>query len=153
MSALIEGNFMAKPVAVELGNNKKNQAELRVEFEIAEGPHAGRKVSYSGLFNEKSTKYTKAAMVALGWQGKDARTITTDAMASPKPVPVEVQIVRWENPDTGKVSEWSAVRNVGRFREALKPLAANDAKDVNNWLNEAGDVSGSSGGDNKEIPF
>jgi hypothetical protein len=149
MSVLIEGNFIAKPVNVELGNNKKGAPELRVEFEIADGPHAGRKVNYSGLFNEKSTKYTKAAMVALGWQGKDARTIADDAMRAPRPVPIEVQIVRWENPDNGKVREWSAVRNVGRFSEPLKPLGSSDVKDINQWLAEVGDV----GKSDSDIPF
>lgn len=151
MSSLIEGNFQAKPVSAELGNNKKGAPELRVEFEIAEGANAGRKVSYSGLFNEKSTKYTKQAMLAMGWQGKDVRTAVDDIMKSPKVVPIEVQIARWENPDTGKVSEWSAVRNVGRFREPLKPLANNDVKDVNQWLADVGDV-GAPATDEK-VPF
>lgn len=138
--SLIEGNFQAKPVSVELGANKKGAAELRVEFEIAEGQYAGRKVNYSGLFNEKSTKYTKAAMLAMGWQGKDARTVVDDVMRAAKVVPIEVQIARWENPDTGKVSEWSAVRNVGRFKEPLKPLAGNDVKDINQWLADVGEI-------------
>lgn len=149
--SLLEGNFQAKPVTAELGTNKKGAPELRVEFEITEGPSAGRKVSYSGLFNEKSTKYTKQAMLAMGWQGKDATTATADILKAAKVVPIEVQIARWENPDTGKVSEWSAVRNVGRFREPLKPLAGSDVKDVNAWLAEVGDVGTADGGD--KIPF
>lgn len=144
--SLIEGNFNAKPVSAELGTNKKGAPELRIDFEIAEGANTGRKVSYSGLFNEKSTKYTKQAMLALGWQGKDVTTAVDDIMKTPKVVPIEVQIARWENPDTGKVSEWSAVRNVGRYKEPLKPLAKNDLKDVNQWLAEAG-------GDNDAAPF
>lgn len=149
--SLIEGNFQAKPVSAELGTNKKGAPELRVEFEIVEGANAGRKVSYSGLFNEKSTKYTKQAMLAMGWQGKDANTAVADILKSAKVVPIEVQIARWENPDTGKVSEWSAVRNVGRFREPLKPLASNDVKDVNQWLADVGDVGTADG--KSDAPF
>jgi hypothetical protein len=151
MSALIEGNFMAKSVSAEFGVNKKGVAELSVEFEITEGANAGRKVGYSGLFNEKSTKYTKAAMLALGWQGKSADTIVADIKAAAKVVPIEVQIASWKNPDTGKVSEWSTVRNVGRFKEPLKPIASGDLKDVNQWLNEVGDV-GAPANDDK-LPF
>lgn len=147
MAALIEGDFQAKATSAELGTNKKGAAELRVDFEITEGPNAGRKVSYSGLFGEKSAKYTKSAMVALGWQGKDASTVAADIMKAAKVVPIEVQIARWENPDTGKLSEWSAVRNVGRFKEPLKPLAGSDLKDVNKWLAEVGDMGGSGGDD------
>lgn len=148
--SLIEGNFQAKPVSVELGLNKKGAAELSVEFEITDGPSAGRKVPYSGLFNEKSTRYTKQAMLALGWAGKDVTTAVKDIMSSAKPVPIEVQIARWENPNTGKVSEWSTVRNVGRFKEPLKPLGGSDVKDVNQWLNEAGDAGPST---EEKIPF
>ena len=148
--SLIEGNFQAKASKAEFGINKKGVAELSVEFEITEGPNAGRKVNYSGLFNEKSTKYTKAAMVALGWAGKDASTVVGDIMKAAKVVPIEVQIVRWENPETGKVSEWSAVRNVGRFKEPLKPIESRDLKDVNQWLTDAGDV-GTADGD--KVPF
>lgn len=151
--SLIEGIFQAKPVSAELGANKKGAPELRIEFEITEGQYAGRRVSYSGLFTEKSTRYTKQAMLALGWQGKDARTAPSDIMWAAKVVPIDVQIVRWENPDTGRVSEWSAVRNVGRFREPLKPLANRDLADVNQWLNEAGDVGGGEPQGNSDIPF
>lgn len=147
--SLIEGNFQAKPVSAELGRNKKGVPELRVEFEITEGPSAGRKVPYSGLFNEKSTKYTKQAMLALGWQGQDARTAPDDILKSAKVSPIEVQIARWENPDTGRVSEWSTVRSVGRFREPLKPLAGRDLADVNQWLTDVGDV----GSADEKIPF
>lgn len=150
--SLIEGNFQAKPVTCELGINKKGAAELSVEFEIVEGPNAGRKVGYSGLFGEKSAKYTKQAMLAMGWQGKDAGTAVADIMKSAKVVPIEVQIARWENPATGKVSEWSAVRNVGRFKEPLKPLAGGDLKDVNQWLRDVGDVGSNEKGDDS-IPF
>jgi hypothetical protein len=152
MSALIEGNFMAKSVSAEFGVNKKGVAELSVEFEITEGANAGRKVGYSGLFNEKSTKYTKAAMLALGWQGKSADTIVADIKAAAKVVPIEVQIVRGENRETGKPYEFSAVRNVGRFKEPLKPIAGSDLKDVNQWLKEVGDVGGSTD-DKDSIPF
>jgi hypothetical protein len=148
--SLIEGNFQAKAVSAELGTNKKGAPELRVEFEIVEGPSAGRRVPYSGLFGEKSTKYTKQAMLALGWQGKGVSTAADDIMKAVKVVPIEVQIARWENPDTGKVSEWSTVRNVGRFKEPLKPLAGSDLKDVDKWLADAGDVGGEAKSD---IPF
>lgn len=143
--SLIEGNFQAKPVTAELGINKKGAPELSVEFEIADGPSAGRKVAYSGLFGEKSTKYTKQAMLAMGWQGKDVKTAVDDILGQKKVVPIEVQIARWENPQTGKVSEWSTVRNVGRFKEPLKPLGGSDLKDVNQWLEEAGGAN--------DIPF
>lgn len=147
--SLIEGNFQAKPVTAEFGLNKKGVPELSIEFEITEGSYAGRRIPYSGLFNEKSTKYTKQAMLVLGWQGKDVQTVAADVMKAPKVVPIEVQIARWENPNTGKVNEWSTVRNVGRFKEPLKPLAGGDVKDVNQWLAEAGDV----GTAEEKIPF
>lgn len=142
---MIEGNFQAKPTSIELGLNKKNQPEARIEFEIVEGRSAGTKVKYSGLFTEKGTRYTKAALIALGWEGKDIATAPADVMKAPKTVPIEVQIVTWRNPETGKESSFCAVRNVGFVAEPLKPLDQDMLKDVNQWLNEVGDSSGASG--------
>lgn len=133
------GNYQAKALTAELGLDKKDRASFRVTFQIVGGEFDGQKVQYSGLFTDKATRYTKHAMLALGWKGVNAATAVEDVLAAKKTVPIEVEIASWEG------REWASVRNVGESLAApLKPLAGNDLKDVNTWLAQAG-------GD--EIPF
>lgn len=136
-NALIQGNFMGKAVKAELGVNKKGQPEFKVEFEIVGGEHAGRRLPYSGLFTEKAVKYTRRAMVELGWAGGDASTIVKDVTAAAKVVAIEITVANWKNPETGEVREWSTVRNVGTYSAPLEPLDASKLKDVNSWLADA----------------
>lgn len=132
-----------RPVKFELGNGKKGP-EVRIEAIIVGGEHDGRKIPYSGNFSTKGVKYTKRSLMELGWQGKTIETAEKDIMTSPKTVQAQVEIARWENPETGKLSEWSTVRSFGTYVEPLKPLASSELKDVNQWLAEVG-------GD--ELPF
>lgn len=138
-AALIQGNFMGKVSKAELGTNKKGQPEFKVDFEIVGGDHNGRHLPYSGIFTEKAVKYTRAAMLELGWAGKDATTAVADIVAAAKVVPIEVTIAEWTNPDTRELRQWSTVRNVGTYSAPLAPLEASALKDVNGWLAAAGD--------------
>lgn len=150
---MIEGNFQGKATRCELGTNKKGQPELRMEFSIeSDGEHKGKRVPYSGLFTEKGIKYTKHAMLTLGWHGKDVATAPADIMAAAnggKVVPLEVTIARWEN--DGKVREWSTVRSVGRLVEPLKPIDKSTTGDLNAWLAQAG--TSEVADDGGDIPF
>ena len=138
-AALIQGNFMGKATKAELGVNKKGQPEFKVDFEIVGGEHSGRHIPYSGIFTDKAVKYTRRAMVELGWAGKDANTVVADVTAAAKVVPIEVNIASWKNPDTGELREWSTVRNVGTYSAPLEPLDQSNLKDVNGWLKAAVD--------------
>lgn len=147
MTQNIQGNFTARATKAELGRNKKNLPEFKVEMEIVGGEHAGRKLTYSGIFTAKAVKYTKRALVELGWSGKDIATAPGEVLKDPKVVPIEVTIASWTNPDTGELREWSTIRNVGTYSAPLEPLTPSDFKDVNSWLADAGgDADGS-------IPF
>lgn len=146
MAQNIQGNFTARAVKAELGRNKKGLPEFKVEMEIVGGEHAGRKLPYSGLFTEKAVKYTRSALVELGWSGKDIATAPADVLKAAKVVPIEVTIANWTNPDTGELREWSTVRNIGTYSAPLEPLTPSDFKDVNSWLADAG-------GGSDSIPF
>jgi hypothetical protein len=144
---MIEGNFTGKATRCELGTNKRGQPELRMEFSIEDGEHKGKRVPYSGLFTAKGIKYTKHAMLALGWAGKDVATAPADIMSAGKTVPIEVTIAEWEN--NGKVSRWSTVRSVGRLVEPLKPIDKSTTNDINAWLAKEGTSEAS----DEDIPF
>lgn len=127
------GNYQAKAVKVELGLDKKDRASFRVNFQIVGGEFNGQNVQYSGLFTDKATRYTKHAMLALGWKGVTSATAVDDVTKAEKTVPIEVEIASWEG------REWPSVRNVGESLAApLKPLNSGDLKDVDKWLAQAG---------------
>jgi len=139
---MLEGKFNAKVADAELGHNKKDQPEIRLQFEIIGGTSNGSKVPYSGLFTEKAVRYTRRDLLALGWKGKTITTAVADILAAQKTVPIEVVIATWKNPDTGKERSWSTVRSIGFVADPLKPLDDRSAKDVDGWLAEAADGGG-----------
>lgn len=159
MAKLIEGTFTGKLVkgTATIGA-KGTKVVARAELEVTEGEHKGRRFKYEGSTDEKGIKYTKRDLIALGWKGKASATVTADcdaALEGGLVVEFEVQIASWTNPDTGKYSEWNAVRSIGGF--AQKPLDKLDAQktaNVDKWFAEAGDVgaNGATGG-NSDIPF
>lgn len=149
MSNLIKGNFQGKPVKYEFGQGKRG-AEVRIDFVIVGGEHANMRLPYNGNFTDKGVRYTKRALVALGWQGKDIRTAEADIMTAPRTVPIEVEIASWRK-DDGTLKEWSTVRNVGTFGEPLKPLDASGVGDVNKWLADVGDEKPAES--NGDVPF
>jgi hypothetical protein len=146
MTAPFEGQFTAKVASCEFGLNKKGAPEFSADFVITDGERSGVHVPYSGLFGEKAVRYTKQALLQLGWQGKDIATAVADVLKAAKAVPIEVQIASWKK-DDGTVREWSTVRNVGRFKEPLKPADRGTLGDVNKWLADAG------GDENNPTPF
>lgn len=155
--ALIEGNFHGKAVKAEVGTNKDNKPVIRVELEVTEGEHKGKRFNYDGNLKAESIKYTKRDMVALGWQGKDVMTFVDDVLKDPKVVPFEVTIATWNKPESmgGGIKQWSSVRSIGYAAPPLTAIDNDKAKDVNSWFAEAGDVAPTNGarGGNSDIPF
>lgn len=137
---MIQGDFEGKCVKIEIGADSKQRPMIRGEMEIVGGPNAGARIPYDGKLDEKGIKWTKADMLALGWQGKDVCTLTADVSSAAKVVPFKVEIARWQK-DDGSVKEWSTVRSIGRGVQPLAPLAEAKAADVNKWFAEVGDES------------
>lgn len=158
MSQLIQGNFTAKPTKVDLSTNKKGQVEFKAEFEIVGGEHNGRRLPYSGLFTDKAIKYTRRAMLELGWDGKalpldpkEAQaSLSKQMLTSPKAVPIEVTIASWTNPETNELREWSSIRNVGTYSPPVVPPDRSQIADMNKWL---ADASKEDEGGNSSVPF
>src|SRR5580704_4012183 len=79
MSDLISGEFEGRAVKTEFGaNSKTSKPEVRVEMEVVGGPHAGKRFPYNGKLDDKSIKWTKMRMMAIGWAGNDVRTFSDD---------------------------------------------------------------------------
>jgi hypothetical protein len=142
---LFSGDFTGKAVRAEFGEDRNGKPKIRIEMQVGDGQvHAGKRAAYDGKLDEKNVRFTKAAMIAVGWQGKDVRTFVDDVAKAQLSVPFSVEVARFER-DDGSVSEWSAVRRIGSgspLAAATKETVAN----VNQWLTEAG-------GDDERTPF
>lgn len=131
MATLFEGEFTGKIVNPEIGGSPP-----RVKFDVivvSDGPHKGKRASYSGKFDEKSIKWTKRDMMIAGWQGKDARTFVDDVKKAEKTVPFTAEIASFKR-DDGTVSEWTSAKLGGAA--PLKPLDKEGIEKVNNWLSQ-----------------
>lgn len=138
-----EGNYQGQPTSYEFGVDGKGAAVVRITMKVADGPHAGQTAQFKNGFGEKAVKYTKRALIALGWSGKDINTAKDEIMTSPRTVPMGIVIAEYEG------RSWSSVRSIGAAGDPLKAADNSTLKDVNSWLAEAGDV----GGAQDKVPF
>lgn len=134
---MIEGDFTGKCVRIEIGQDGKGRPVIRGDMQIVGGAHDGARVPYDGKLDEKGIKWTKRDMLALGWTGKDVRTLVDDVRKANKVVPFQVAIARW-NKDDGTVKEWSSVRSIGGGAQPLATLDSKAINDVNDWFAKAG---------------
>ena len=129
MAALFEGEFVGKIVNPEIGGKPP-----RVKFDVivtSEGPHKGKRAQYSGKFDEKNVKWTKRDMIAVGWQGKSARTFVEDVKKAAREVPFTAEIASFKR-DDGSISEWTSAK-LGAAAP-LEPLDAEGFEKVDRWL-------------------
>lgn len=142
---MISGDFEGKCVRLEFGGDKNDKPMIRGEMKVVGGPHDGATVPYDGKLDEKGIKWTRRDMLALGWQGKDIRTLIDDVKRADKTVPFRVEIATW-NKDDGTVKQWSTVRSIGRSAQPLSQLSNDKLADVNDWFSTAA-------ADDESIPF
>lgn len=148
MAILFEGNCMGRPVDVEFGMDNNNKPRVRWSMEVVDGPHAGKRASYSGKLDPDNIKFTKRDMMSIGWQGKDVRTFVDDTKKANRVVPFVAEIASFER--DGRLNQWTSAKMTG-----AAPLTAPDnakVDDVNRWFAEVGDAPAPGGGDNG-IPF
>lgn len=138
MSQLFEGDFEGRCTKIEFGGDKNGKPIVRGQMTIVGGPKDGTTVPYDGKLDEKNIKYTKQHLVALGWQGKDIRTLVDDVASANKSVPFRVRIARWEKPEGG-VKEWISVDSIGFTARPLEKLDNAKLNDVNGWFAQAED--------------
>jgi hypothetical protein len=137
MAILFEGDCKGKAVDVEIGPDKNGKARVRWNMLVTEGPHAGKKASYSGKLDAEHIKYTKRDMMAIGWKGKDAvGTFVSDVKAADLTVPFTAEIASNTYEDTGKTSQWTSARSIGFTTAPLGTFDKDKAKDVNSWFDE-----------------
>jgi hypothetical protein len=135
---IFEGDFTARVVDAQIGG-AKGKVRVRMEFEVLDGEHKGKRARYDGKLDPDNIRFTKRDMVAVGWAGVDAATFTADVMKAAKAIPITVEQASHTYEDSGKTTTWSAVRRIGGPRP-LDKLDAEKLRDVNSWFAEAGDI-------------
>jgi len=149
---MIQGNFNARCTEFQLGTKRDGRPVVRATMTIVGGEHDGQRVAYEGNFSEKAVRWTRRNLTTLGWKGKTILTAKDDILSADLTVPIEVEIAKWEDPSTGKLREWSAVRRIGEGGGELKPIESEQLRDVNRWLAEADEGSPAAAVED-DIPF
>ena len=145
ISRLFEGEFTGRAVKVEFGEGKNGKPTIRVTMEITSGQRTGTQVQYSANFKTESIKYTKRDLMALGWSGRSVSTLADDVMAAALTVPFSVRIATYDNPETGKTSQWNSVGSIGNAAPPLSPASQDTTRNVDSWFAEVDDVAPSTG--------
>jgi hypothetical protein len=148
MALLIEGDFMGKAAKVEVGLDTSNKPKVRIDVQLVGGQHDGKRFPYDGRLDEKNIRFTKAHLVALGWQGKTLRTLREDVERAALTIPVTLRIARFTR-DDGVVREWTSVDKIGG-PPPLVDMPAEKMRDVDAWFAEADRTEG--GGANGAKP-
>lgn len=138
--ALIEGDFYGKAVRAEIGGKP---VKVRIEMEVTEGENKGKRFPYEGKLDEKNIRYTKMAMMAVGWRGHSSKTFASDVAAAAVITSFKVRIAKFTR-DDGSISEWSSVDKIGG-PPPLAPLDEQQLADVDRWFAEAGDAPANPG--------
>lgn len=127
-----EGNYQGQVASFEFGVDSKGAPSVRIQMKVADGQYAGQTAQFKNGFGAKAVKYTKSALLALGWAGKDIATAKDDIAHAAKTVPMQIVIAEWEG------RQWSSVRSIGAFGDPLKAADNATLKDVNGWLASVG---------------
>lgn len=150
--ALFEGSCVGRAVKQEVGADGQGKPRVKWEMEVIDGEHKGKRAQYSGKLDAENIKWTKRDMISIGWQGKDVRTFVDDVAKANLTIPFEAQIASYDNPSTGKSSQWTAAKMTGAL--PLAKLDNDKIENVNRWFSEAEDVAPTSGRPEEEsIPF
>jgi len=153
MATLFEGTCIGKPVSVEFGADKNDRPVVRWQMEVTQGPHKGKRASYSGKLDPDNIKWTKRDMKLIGWKGVSSKTFLDDVKSANVEIEFNAEIASHND------REWTSVKFTGAL--PLGKLPDSKIAEVDQWFAEAEDVApqsnGASGGghsaDNPDIPF
>lgn len=141
MSDLIpEGRYMAVPVPVptdaggvyaQFGVTDSGKEQVVIQFEIAEGPEAGRRIAWFGYFTtEKGTRRTLESLRYCGWRGTDLAAIGKLEL----PVSITIEHDEYNGRVSAKVA-WINSPN-GGFVRVQNPMKPNDLKRFSSALSK-----------------
>jgi hypothetical protein len=97
---------------------------------VTEGPNAGQTSSYDGKFDERSIRFTRRDLIALGWQGVTTKTLIDDITKAAKVVSFETEIATYNG------RSWSAVRSIGYEPQPTEALTDDDFAKLDGWFGE-----------------
>lgn len=115
----VQGTFRAHAVdgRAELQLSKSDNPQVRVEFEIDDGPEKGRRLSWWGNLSDAAFDRTKADLAKLGWKSETWNDVTG--------LITSVEIVVEEEEYNGKTqSRVRWINEIGGRRPAARPVPA-----------------------------
>lgn len=118
----IQGIFKARAVEWGLGCTDKGSEYIAVSFEILEGEHAGKRVTWPGYFTDKTTDRTIDSLRYCGWSCDNIAALTGMGTAD---VEIVVEVEDYQARD-GAWKKASRVRWVNR-PSSLQVRGAMDA--------------------------
>lgn len=141
MSEPVEGIWKCKVLGGEAAADDKDIMTVRINAQIAEGPDAGRKVTYEDRVNNKSAKYIMQSARAVGWKGgRLEHTFRADVDEWIKATGGESTVeIRHLEIKSGKRAGqiWGKANSIGRGPRPLKPPSRESADDADEAMRQA----------------
>jgi hypothetical protein len=174
MSLLAEGTWPCTVLSASFGEDEKGSPQAQINVRIEDGPSAGRPCTYEDQVNAKSALYIGRSLKAVGWKGRDLKTVKADvaewiARTGGKST-VEIKHIelkkgkkydRWvEGGCQGDPPVWDKANSVGRGPRVLNDASTERVNDANEAMMRALAADGGSTPDepaapiaNEDIPF
>lgn len=127
------GNYKAVAVPVDVDGTvsyaqfgvagEKKTKQVLVQFEILDGPFAGRKVPWWGYFTQNTYERTIEALRACGFKGDDLMGLLSQELTNE--VQIVTEISEWQGKSNARV-RW--VNASGGGIKMANPMATNDLR-------------------------
>ena len=138
--AVLEGNRKIEVAKV------KGALRVRGDIVIVGGEFDGLTASYSGKLDEKSIRWTKRDLMALGWQGKTLRSLDGDLARANTIADVEIELAHYND------RQWWSVRSIGYVPASKEEVTSDDIDKMDGWFGEAASPAPSNGAGD-DIPY
>lgn len=104
-------------------SGEKKTKQVLVQFEILEGPYAGRKVPWWGYFTQKTYTRTVESLRLCGFKGDDLMDLLTQELGNE--VSIVTEVSEWNGKTNARVS-W--INSAGSGIKMANPMATNDLR-------------------------
>jgi hypothetical protein len=157
MADIAEGFWPCKVIDGTYGDNDKGIPVVRINAEVTDGTHKGRRFTYDEIVNNKQAPYIAKTCKAVGWACRDLATLESDiaAWVAKTGGASTLEIKHWERKTGPKAgTTWVKVNSIGRGPRPLKASSAENRADANAALLAAlaDDQSGGGGPPPDDIP-
>lgn len=151
MALKAEGIFPCIVLGANFGDDDRGSPQVQINVRIDDGPNKGQSCTYEEQVNTKSALYLGRSCTAVGWQGRDLRTLKDDVSKwiekTGGKTTVEIrhlemkrgkQYDRWvTDGQQGPAPVWDKVNSIGRGPRVLKEPSSDNLNDANEAMRAA----------------